>query len=154
RRTLSLIAAGAALLVVAQLLAAGIQLVTLQDEMGWPIQAALATAYYQASAVKVVISAALGAAALALRRRRSPGAWPVLVGLSVVLPLVGAGTSHAAARLEHRGALYGLDALHQFATAVWVGGLLNLVAAAARCGDRPWPEALLRRFSAISLTAV
>jgi copper resistance protein D len=154
RRTLSLVAAGAALIVVAQALSALIQLVTLRDELGWPIQAAFATSFYQVSAVKMLVAIALITAALSLRRRPWPGGSAVLIGLCVLLPLVGAGTSHAAARLEHRGVLFGLDALHQFATAVWVGGLFNLVAAAARDGDRPWPEALLRRFSALSLGAV
>jgi putative copper resistance protein D len=63
-------------------------------------------------------------------------------------------TSHAAARLESRGVLLLLDGAHQLAAAVWVGGLVHLTAAAVGRRERPWPVALLRRFSSLALGAV
>ena len=154
RRTLVLVAVGAAAVIVARVLAVVVQLTALGDETGWPIRAALDTDYVRASVLKSLICLGIMVTALILRRRSAPAGWPVLVGLSLLMPLVGAWTSHAAARLLHRGPLLALDTLHQLATAVWVGGLLHLVAAAVRDGDRPWPEAMLRRFSALSLAAV
>ena len=154
RRTLLLVAAGAGAVIVARVLAVIVQLTALGDETGWPIRAALDTDYVRASLLKSLVCLAIVVVAIAVRRWSWRAGWPPLVALSVLLPLVGAWTSHAAARLEHRGPLLALDALHQFSTAVWVGGLLHLVATAARNGDRPWPEAMLRRFSALSLSAV
>ena len=63
-------------------------------------------------------------------------------------------TSHAAARVEHRGLLLTLDGLHQVAVAAWVGGLAHLTAVAFGKGAGPWPAEALRRFSALALTAV
>jgi len=153
-RTLGLIAAGAAVVVLAQALSIAIQLALLVDELGWPLEAAFATTYVRASVAKALVCLVMIGGALALRRRERGGWWPILVGLSGVLALSAAWTSHAAARLEHRAPLLGLDALHQLATGVWVGGLIHLIVVAARDGDRPWPVALLRRFSALSLVSV
>ena len=154
RRTLLIVAAGAVLIIASQLAAAAIQMATLGDESGLPIRAALHTAFYRVSAVKALIAAVLAAVALTLRRREFRSGWPLMLGLGALLPIVGAGASHASARLEHHWTLLGLDALHQLASAVWIGGLAHLVAMAMRDADRPWPEALLRRFSALSLGAV
>jgi putative copper resistance protein D len=153
RRARLLVAAGAAVVVVAQALAIVVQLASLADGTGWPLQAVVATSFFRASIAKALVCLLIIAYVFAPRRSEG-GGWPGLVGLSLLLALCAAWTSHAAARLEHRAPLLALDALHQLATGVWVGGLLHLVVAAAREADRPWPEALLRRFSALSLTAV
>ena len=154
RRTLLVIAAGAAVVVLAQALSTTVQLALLVDEMGWPLEAAFATTYFRASVAKALVCLVMIGGALAGRRRERRGWWPILVGLSGALAVSAAWTSHAAARLEHRTPLLALDALHQLATGVWVGGLIHLIVAAARDADRPWPAALLRRFSALSLAAV
>jgi len=153
-RTLLLSAAGAALVALAQTLSVALQLGLLVGDMDWPIQTVLATSYFRASLAKALICLLLITGALALRRRERGGWWPVLIGLSLLLALSAASTSHAAARLEHRAFLLGLDALHQLATGVWIGGLVHLIVAASRGGDQPWPVALLQRFSAMSLAAV
>jgi putative copper resistance protein D len=62
--------------------------------------------------------------------------------------------SHAAARPGPRGLLLALDAVHQVAAAVWIGGLVHLLAAAARRGEAAWPALLLKRFSTLALAAV
>lgn len=154
RATLLLIAAGAAAVIVAQGLSVTVQLAVLVGEMGWPLQTALATSYFRANVAKALICSLMIAGALALRRRERGGWWTILIGLSGLLALGAAWTSHAAARLEHRSILLGLDALHQLAAGVWVGGLLHLVVASSRDLDRPWPAAMLTRFSALSMAAV
>ncbi|HYB42707.1 MAG TPA: CopD family protein, partial [Candidatus Methylomirabilis sp.] len=126
----------------------------LVDEMGWPLREILATAYFRASVVKAIVCLAMIAAALAVRSRPRPGRWAFLMAASLLLAISAALTSHAMARIEHRSSLLWLDALHQLATGVWVGGLFHLVAAAARDGGHPWPVPLLRRFSTLSLVAV
>jgi copper resistance protein D len=156
RRTLLLIAAGATVVILAQALSVALQLGTLVRELDSPVRTALATSYVRASVAKalicVIVIVIVGA--LALRRREPVRGWPIVVGLTVLLALGAAWTSHAAARLEHRVPLLALDALHQLAAGVWIGGLLHLVVTASPDRDRPWPALLLRRLSALSLAAV
>jgi putative copper resistance protein D len=154
-RCLRLIAAGAAGVAIAQCLALLVQLEALADERGWPLGDVLPTTYFRASVVRLAACAGLALCGwILLRGRGGARGWVALIGLSLVLVASSAWMSHAAARLEHRAALLGLDTLHQFAAAVWVGGLVHLMAAAFRSGEPPWPVAMLRRFSAMALVAV
>ncbi len=155
KRTLLLIGAGAAAVIAAQALSLVVELGALGDETGWPLRSVVATGYFRASLVKALLCLLMVAGAMALRRRERGGAWwPILTGLAALLAVSTAWTSHAAARLEHRAPLLVLDALHQLGAAVWVGGLIHLIAVTARASERPWPVALLKRFSALSLGAV
>ena len=132
RRTLLLVAIGAAIVILAQATSVALQLGTLVHELGSPVEAALVTGYFRASIAKIVIAALVVAVSLAIRRRRDPRqGWPIVIGLGVLLALGAAWTSHAAARLEHRAPLLALDALHQLAAGVWIGGLLHLIVAAS-----------------------
>jgi copper resistance protein D len=151
-RTGALIVMGAVIVVAAEALALGVRLGAFLDDAGWPLRAMFFTSYFRASLVKALLCLPLAAGVLALRRDDGRWRW-ALVGLCGLLALSAAGTSHAAARLEHRVPLLALDMLHQLAATVWVGGLLHLVAT-ARQSDRPWPAILLTRFSALSLSAV
>jgi putative copper resistance protein D len=153
-RTLLLIALGAGLVILAQALSVTLQLGTLILELGTTVREAFVTSYFRASAVKVLIALAVMVDALALRRRAWRGGWPVLAGLGVLLAAGAAWTSHAAARLEHRAPLLVLDALHQLAAGVWIGGLLHLIVVASPDRDRRLPGPLLRRVSSLSLAAV
>jgi putative copper resistance protein D len=154
-RLLILVAAGGAAVTVGQLLALTVQQIVLADGQSWPVREVLATAYFQASAVRVLICAALVVGALTLRRRPDArGWWPAMVALTVALAASAAGISHAVARPEHGGVLLVLDAVHQYAASVWVGGLMHLATAAyGRSGDA-WPALLLKRFSSMALCSV
>jgi copper resistance protein D len=154
RRSFLLIALGAALVILAQGLSVTLQLGTLVRELDSPLQAALGTSYFRASVAKVLVCALVTVGALALRRRAPRGGWPIVAGLSVLLAVGAAWTSHAAARLEHRTPLLALDALHQLAAGVWIGGLVHLVVVGSPDRDRQWPTVLLRRFSVLSFAAV
>jgi len=77
-----------------------------------------------------------------------------MLALAVALAAGSALTSHAASRVDHRPLLFALDALHQIAVAVWVGGLFHLTAAVWRRAAEPWPAFAVRRFSALALGAV
>ncbi|HEY7038059.1 MAG TPA: CopD family protein [Methylomirabilota bacterium] len=155
-RSLRLIALGAIVLAIGQTLALAAELYVLLLDAVWPLLAALETLYVQVSLVRVL--AALALAVCAFRLRRDPaerrGPWITLTLLAATLVAAAPWTSHAAARLESRGPLLVLDAAHQVAAMVWVGGLVHLIAAAIRRGPRPWPVALLQRFSNLALTSV
>jgi len=137
RRTLLLMAAGAAAVILAQGLAVVLQLGTLLRDLGSPVRDALATSYVRANAAKAAVSLLVIASALALRRRDTRPGWSIVAALSVALGLTAAWTSHAAARLEHRPLLLALNALHQLAASTWIGGLLHLMLAVSPDRDRP-----------------
>jgi putative copper resistance protein D len=154
RPTLRLAALGAAGVAAAQALSLILQTGSLADERGWPLSGLIRTPFLGASLVRVV--AALGVIAACrflVKRPRAGAGWAALTGLALALVGGSAWLSHAAARLESRGVLIGLDALHQIAAAVWVGGLVHLFAATRRAeGTRA--SSLLRRFSAVAVAAV
>jgi copper resistance protein D len=154
-RLLVIVASGAVAVGAGQLLALAVQQVVLAGGKAWPIREVLGTAYFQAGAVRVLTCVALVIGVLRLRRwPESPGWWPVMVALTVALAATAAGISHAAARLEHGGVLLLLDAVHQYAASVWVGGLMHLTAVAYGRGGDAWPALLLKRFSSMALASV
>ena len=154
-RSLALVVAGAVGVAIAQGLAIVVQLVSLSDGGGWPLREVAGTTYFRVSVLRIATCAALAAAALAVRRGRNGArlSW-TLGGLAVLLALSAAWLSHAMARLDHRVLAAVLDAGHQVAAAIWVGGLLHLTVVALRGGVGPWPVSVLRRFSTMALIAV
>jgi len=155
-RSLLLIAIAAAVLAVGQTVALASELYVLLHDAVWPLLAAVETLYVQVSLVRIAVGMAIVICALGLRRRGdgARGLWAALVLLAATVVAAAPWTSHAAARLESRGILLVLDGIHQVAAMVWVGGLVHLIAAAVRREGRPWPVALLRRFSNLALTSV
>ena len=145
--------------------AAGVALT--QGLLLWTVAAALApapesfvrellgTSFVRASLLRIVASVALVVGALALRGPAWARArWAVLIPFALILVAAGAWTSHAAARPEHSAWLMTLDALHQLAAAVWVGGLLHLLVTVFTASERACSPQLLRRFSTLALGAV
>ena len=154
-RLLFLVAAGAVAVTAGQLLALTVQQVVLAGGRAWPIREVLGTEYFQASVLRVLTCVAVTVGALRLQRRPDSTAWwRAMVVLTVALAATAAAISHAAARLEHGGALFVLDAVHQYAASVWVGGLMHLTAAAYGRGGDAWPGLLLKRFSSMALCSV
>ncbi len=152
--TLRLAGLGAAGVAAAQALSLILQTGSLADERGWPLARVIETPFFRASLVRV--AAALGVIAACrflVKHPRARAGWAALIGLALALAGGSAWLSHAAARLESRGVLIGLDALHQIAAAVWVGGLVHLFAAARRAEGTP-ASSVLRRFSAVAVAAV
>ena len=63
-------------------------------------------------------------------------------------------TSHAMARLEYRAPLVAFTALHQAATAAWLGGLPYLLIAIRRAPTPDFARQLSARFSQLALVSV
>jgi copper resistance protein D len=115
------------------------------------------TTFARVAVGRIVLALGLGALALSLAARPAGRvAWAALSGVAVVLVLSSAALSHATARLEHRTVLFALDAVHQLAVAVWMGGLAHLVLHAVRTGPEPDPgdRAIAQRFSILALASV
>src|SRR5436309_2491134 len=154
-RSLAASAAGAAVLGGAQLLALAVQLGALVGGGGWPVRELVASTYVRAAAARVLACVGLVVGCLRVRRAAGTGlGWVALLGGALALAMSAAWTSHAAARLGPRGLLLTLDGLHQVAAAAWIGGLGHLVLTALGRGVHAWPALLLKRFSALALTAV
>ncbi|MEO6830479.1 MAG: hypothetical protein ABI164_11775, partial [Acidobacteriaceae bacterium] len=117
-RARNLLRIAAAGLIVTQICFVALDSVMLRAAggLGW---ADLYTAnYFLAGLLLVAVSIAI----LFFSRRRLPHA-PISVSLLIPLLFGIVWTSHSASRLEHRVPLMILTALHQFATAVWIGGM-------------------------------
>ena len=63
-------------------------------------------------------------------------------------------TSHALARLEYRILLAALTALHQLATAAWIGGLPYLLIAIRRVSNPEFLRQIAARFSRLAMSSV
>ncbi len=137
-RAIAVAAAGAA---AAQTVIVLVSLGALADAHGhWPVGAFFETTFALAATARVVLAAAVAMLAWTLARGAASGAaWTALTLGAGLLVASGALVSHAMARVEGRALLVALDAAHQLAAALWVGGLahLTLFAAATRAARRP-----------------
>jgi putative copper resistance protein D len=148
------LAGGAALALAAvQALLLALHVSALAGDGTWPVGLAMTTGFFQAGAARALAALGLAAAVRRLGRGGRGGSRAACVALGLTVTGAAAWMSHAAGRLEHRAVLLGLDAAHQAAAAVWLGGLAHLAATAVRPAA-PWPAGILRRFSATALAAV
>ena len=160
-RVLRLAALGAVVVALAQMAVGALTLGALLADAGAAAAAPFArTPFALASTVRVILAAATAVLALALARGRAGrAAWTALAAAAVLLVASSASISHAIARLEYRPLLLIVDAAHQLAAAVWVGGLAHLVLDHRRRAHPTAPvakldAAALRRFSSLALVAV
>ena len=79
--------------------------------------------------------------------------WFLLLPAALIL-ISSVMTSHAMARLEYRFPLAVVTALHQGATATWLGGLFYLLIAIPRSPDNDFARQLIARFSKLALISV
>src|SRR5687767_11890666 len=95
-------------------------------------------------------------AATLARRPAGPATWTALGAAAFAFVVTGATVSHAASRVTDRSWLLLLDATHQVAVAVWVGGLAHLTCYAVRARREPDPRdaVVVRRFSTLALLSV
>jgi putative copper resistance protein D len=100
----------------------------------------------------LAIASALTIAALA--GAGSSKSYPVMLFPALPILLSSVMTSHAMARLEYRFPLAVVTALHQGATATWLGGLFYLLIAIPRSPDNRFARQLIARFSKLALISV
>src|SRR2546425_4964019 len=155
-RSLAFTAIGAAVVAGAQMLSLVVQLLVLRDATaGWPIAEVAATSFFRAGLLRILSCAGIIVGCVALSRRPERGQWWIaLAALTVLLGTGSAWTSHAAGRLGPRAVLLVLDALHQLAAGVWIGGLLHLTVAALSRAEAGGAGSLLKRFSTMAFVSV
>ena len=124
---LRVVAAAAGLLALAQVSTLLVALTALRTGGGWPLAELFATTFARTALVRIALGLAVGFLALRLSRRGAgPAAWHALGAGALTLVAASAVLSHAVARVESRALLLLLDAAHQVAAAVWIGGLGHL----------------------------
>ena len=151
RRAVAVLRFGAIALAImqgAKLIIKGLVLWGVLGEL--PIAAYAGTAQFQAGLGRFLL--ALGIVYLSGRLLGEPANrrhWNLLAGLTVPLVIAGAWLVHAVGRFEHREPLMLLTILHQFAAAVWFGGVAQLLGL-WRLGRQSaearefWPAAIVR----------
>jgi putative copper resistance protein D len=100
----------------------------------------------------LAIASALAIAGLA--GAKSSKTYAIMLVPAVLILISSVMTSHAMARLEYRFPLALVTALHQGATATWLGGLFYLLIAIPRSPDNPFARQLIARFSKLALISV
>jgi len=100
----------------------------------------------------VSIMAGMSLALVARNSIRLDWHWPLV--LAVVILAASVMTTHAVSRTQDRALLASATALHQAATAAWVGGLPYLLIILSRCADEGVCETIARRFSRLAMVAV
>jgi copper resistance protein D len=85
---------------------------------------------------------------------QSSKSYAVMLFPAVLILLSSVMTSHAMARLDLRFPLAIVTALHQGATATWLGGLLYLLIAIPRSTDNQFTRQLIARFSKLAMISV
>ena len=157
---LRVIAAAACLGVVAQGATMAVALGALSGLHGhWPAALYFDTTFARTALVRMGIGVTAAVLALVLARRPAGrGVWLALTASALALTASSAALSHAVARVDQRVLLMALDAAHQTAAALWVGGLVHLVVAAGTGvltgPDRQDVSAVVRRFSALAFWSV
>ena len=93
----------------------------------WPIAEFFQTTFALSALARVALGVVVGVLALRLARHAAGSlAWLALATGAFALVAASAVLSHAIARVESRALLLLLDATHQMAAAVWIGGLGHL----------------------------
>src|SRR5438876_930199 len=157
RVALRVIGASAAAVALTQLALMLVALAALADAHGSrPVALYLETAFARVASVRAALG--LGVAVLALtlaRRPAGPFAWGALAAGATALVAASAVLSHAVARVDGRASLLALDAVHQIAAAVWVGGLAHLVIYVGfERGDGHEAPRIMQRFSRVAFVSV
>lgn len=115
-----------------------------------PIEAYVGTVQFQAGVARLLLS--LGIVYLSGRLLQNPVSrrdWNLLAAATIPLVFAGAWLVHAVGRFEYREPLMLMTILHQFAAAVWFGGVAQLLALWHLGRKNPearelWPSAIVR----------
>jgi putative copper resistance protein D len=138
-------------LVLCEAATVAMQAAVLMGTVDLSLGAALTADFAIAGLVKAGAAALIGLL-LAARGTRAPVA--PLLALGAVALVAATLTTHAAARLDARGALLVVEGLHQLGAAIWIGGLPCFILALARVSDGAAWRIVGARYSRMSMAGV
>ncbi|HUE55088.1 MAG TPA: CopD family protein [Candidatus Udaeobacter sp.] len=114
--------------------------------------------FREASGANFVIAGAIGLLStmtvMILTKLRGSKSYAILLLPAAAIIASTVMTSHAMARLEYRAPLVSFTALHQAATAAWLGGLPYLLIVIRRAVSPDFARQLSARFSQLALASV
>jgi putative copper resistance protein D len=148
-RTIQLTRIFAWALMISVSLLVAMQAIILSGTADIAIADALGGHYARAQLVRVLGAMLM----LALLHGKNPSV-PLLLALALVDLGAGVATSHAAARVEDRGLLIGITALHHAGAAAWIGGLPCFLSAMRRLPPGALRSRVGARYSMLSALSV
>jgi len=159
-RAVGLLRAGAVALAITQGLKLIIKAVVLASVLGeFPADAYMGTLQFQAGLIRFLLSLGLIlVASQLLRTPHKPFSWNLAAILSIPLVIAGAWLVHGVGRFENREQLMTMTVLHQFAAAVWFGGVAQLLSLwhmsrQSQEAKALWPIAITR-FALLGVSSV
>jgi putative copper resistance protein D len=138
-------------LLLAEAATVALQTAVLVDTVDLTVVDVLHAQFAVAGIVKTAAAATM--AALLLRLKAKAPTLPLLALTAIELAAATL-TTHAAARLDNRGWLLGVEGLHQLGAAIWVGGIPCFLLALARVRDGITFRLVGSRFSRMSMAGV
>ena len=121
------------------------------DTVDLSLREVLTAGFAVAGMVKTAAAASLAMVLLSLRDRAPP---LPLLALTVIELAAATLTTHAAARLDSRGALLAVEGLHQLGAAIWIGGIPCFLLTLATVRDGVAFRLVGARFSRMSMVGV
>jgi copper resistance protein D len=137
-------------LVGSQLLSVTLNCIVLMDTADLSLSEVLGADFFVAGATIIIAALAIALFSRSPIGRNSP--W--LLALSFILIGASVMLSHAASRVQDRWIPGLAMALHQLATASWIGGMPFLLIALVRTGDVGSMETIAKRFSILARISV
>ncbi len=128
-----------------------LQAAVLIDTVELSLREVLTAGFAIAGMVKIAAAALLGVVLLSLRERAPPLALLALTAIELAAATL---TTHAAARLDSRGALLAVEGLHQLGAAIWIGGIPCFLLTLAAVRDGVAFRLVGARFSRMSMVGV
>jgi copper resistance protein D len=142
---------GALALLLSEAATVALQAAVLMDTVDLTLRQVLTAEFAVAGLVKTAAAACMAVVLLALRGRVP--ALPLLALTAIELAAATL-TTHAAARLDNRGALLVVEGLHQLGAAIWIGGIPCFLLTLARVRDAAGFRLVGARFSRMSMAGV
>jgi putative copper resistance protein D len=128
-----------------------LQAAVLMDTVDLSLREVLTAEFAVAGLVKTIAAAAMALVLLGLQQRA-----PLvpLLALAVIELASATLTTHAAARLDNRGALLVIEGLHQLGAAIWIGGIPSFLLALSSVRDGIGFRLVGTRYSRMSMVGV
>ncbi len=138
-------------LLLAETATVALQAAVLIDTVELSLREVLTAGFAVAALVKTAAAVSMAFVLLGWRERAPLLPLLALAGIELAAATL---TTHAAARLDNRGALIAVEALHQFGAAIWIGGIPFFLGALASVRDAVGLRLVGSRFSRLSIVGV
>ena len=138
-------------LLLSEVVTVALQVAVLMDTADLSLRHVLTAEFAVAGMVKIIVAASLAAVLLGVKERVPTLALLVLTLIELAAATL---TTHAAARLDNRGILLAVEAVHQLGAAIWIGGIPCFLLTLSRVREGIGLRLVGSRFSRMSMVGV